>query len=315
MKRTSRLRIDFADFHVGFNKARNFFVEALSTQWQVEICDRPDLLIYSHLGHAHRLYPCRRLFWTEETILPDWEECDGALTCHRLEDPRHYRLPYYVVRGNPQALIKQSWEAQRIPELKTKFCAFVVSNAHPKKTQRRITFFHALSKYRTVASAGRYANNVGGPLAVGHDAKREFLLPYRFAIAFENKALPGYTTEKLFEAMEARCVPIYWGDPTVAEDFNPRSFINAADYPDDEALVKRVEEVDGDPALQAAYLAEPYFHGNRPSPVFSRDALCDYVERIMSSREKPVGARRSWWKPGRWRWLKGHRADPVLPHI
>jgi len=315
MKRKPRLRIDFADFHVGFDKVRNFFTRTLAHRWEVVIADRPDLLIYSHLGHAHRLYPCRRIFWTEETITPDWSACDGAMTCHRITDPRHYRLPYYVVRGRAEALIKESWEAEVIPRWKPKFCAFVVSNAHPRRTQRRIAFFHALTAYRTVDSGGRYANNIGGPLPVGHDAKREFLLPYRFAIAFENKALAGYTTEKLFEAMEARCIPIYWGDPLVAEDFNPKSFLHARDYPDDAALVARVAAVDRDPALQAEYLAQPYFHGNQPGPVFSAAALCDFIERILGAETPPVGGQRKWWQPGRWMWVKGHRPEARLPHI
>lgn len=310
-----RLRLDFADFHTGFPKTRNYFTRALAHRWEIEICDRPDLLIYSHLGQAHQLYPCRRIFWTEETILPDWKRCDGAMTCHRLEDPRHYRLPYYVVRGRAETLIKQPWEAARIPALKPKFCAFIVSNAHPKKTQRRLEFFHALSNYRTVDSAGRYANNIGGPLPVGHDAKREFLLPYRFLIAFENKALEGYTTEKIFEAMEARCIPIYWGDPTVAQDFNPASFINAAEFPDDQALVDYVAKVDQDPGLQAEYLGEPYFHHNQPNSAFSHEALCDFVESILSNSHPPAGLRRSWWQPGRWLLTKRHRAENPLPHI
>ncbi len=315
MNRRPRLRIDFADFYPGFEKSHNFFTRTLAHRWEVVICDRPDLLIFSHLGQAHRLYPCPRIFWTEETILPDWHQCDAAWTCHRLEDPRHYRLPYYVVRGRAEALIRQPWEGESIPRLKTKFCALVVSNAHPKKTSRRIAFFHALSGYKTVDSGGRYANNIGGPLPVGHDAKREFLLPYRFALAFENKALPGYTTEKLFEAMEARCIPIYWGDPTVAEDFNPGSFIQATDYPNDAALVERVAAVDGDPTLQAQYHTEPYFHNNQPNAAFSAAALCDHVERLLASPQPPVGRRRKWWQPGRWLVVKGHRAEPRLPHI
>jgi len=310
-----RLRLDFADFHTGFPKVRNFFTQALSHRWEVEICERPELLIYSHLGHAHRLSSCRRIFWTEESILPDWSACDGAMTCFRLEDPRHYRLPYYVVRGNAAALIREPDEAERIPPLKTKFCAVVISNAHMKKTRRRIEFYQALSAYRPVDSAGRWNNNIGGPLPVGHDAKREFLLPYRFSIAFENKALPGYTTEKIFEAMEARCVPIYWGDPTVALDFNPASFINASDFPNDAALVAHVADVDADPAKFRAYFEAPYFHQNQPNACFDEVAFCDFVASILSTERPPVAHQRRWWQLGRWRMAKQHRAEDILPHL
>jgi hypothetical protein len=43
--------------------------------------------------------------------------------------------------------------------------------------------------------------------------KGTVLRRYRFAIAFENTALPGYITEKLIDAIIAGCVPIYRGAP------------------------------------------------------------------------------------------------------
>ena len=48
--------------------------------------------------------------------------------------------------------------------------------------------------------------------------------------AFENTYAPGYTTEKIMDAFASGCVPIYYGDPLVVQDFNPDSFINAHDF-------------------------------------------------------------------------------------
>jgi hypothetical protein len=55
-----------------------------------------------------------------------------------------------------------------------------------------------------------------GEIAAGIRAKRTLLSHYRFAICFENTVFPGYLTEKLFDCLLAGCIPIYWGDPTVA---------------------------------------------------------------------------------------------------
>eukprot|EP00913_Durusdinium_trenchii_P000200 g182.t1 len=61
------------------------------------------------------------------------------------------------------------------------------------------------------------------------DEAVELLRPYRFALVFENKLVPGYVTEKIVNAFLAGCIPIYWGSRAVLEIFNPESFIYAND--------------------------------------------------------------------------------------
>src|SRR5262249_2370957 len=65
---------------------------------------------------------------------------------------------------------------------------------------------------------------------VDWNAKVAFLRNYKFVIAFENSSHPGYNTEKLTHAIEADCVPIYWGDPEIGRSFNVARVINAHDY-------------------------------------------------------------------------------------
>ncbi|MFR1060543.1 MAG: glycosyltransferase family 10 domain-containing protein [Enterocloster sp.] len=81
-----------------------------------------------------------------------------------------------------------------------------------------------------------------------HKDKRNFLQQYKFTIAFENVALEGsLTSEKLYDPIHAYSIPIYWGDPNVAERFNKEAFINCNDYDNDlDKVVKRVIELDQD---------------------------------------------------------------------
>ncbi|WP_241893343.1 glycosyltransferase family 10 domain-containing protein, partial [Helicobacter pylori] len=47
----------------------------------------------------------------------------------------------------------------------------------------------------------------------------------------------GYVTEKIIDAYFSHTIPIYWGSPSVAKDFNPKSFVNVHDFKDfDEAI-------------------------------------------------------------------------------
>ena len=67
---------------------------------------------------------------------------------------------------------------------------------------------------------------------------------YRFNICFENGSYPGYVTEKLYNALQVKTMPIYWGSATVGRDFNPRAFINASDHGDFNKLTDYVRHLD-----------------------------------------------------------------------
>jgi len=306
----NKVRIDFCDFWPGFNKVNNFFYNTLRERFDVEICDSPDFLIYADPGqHVHRVHNCVKIYFGLETFLPDWSECDYALTCHYLDDPRHLRLPYYVLGVNPIKLVKgdENWEA--LLAAKKKFCAFVVSNIHPVKTKKRIEFFQRLTKVKKVDSAGTALNNVGFVLPPGADQKQRFLKEYKFNIAFENSAVPGYTTEKIVDAMLARCLPIYWGDPKIGGAFNTKSFLNYADFPSEEALIEKILELDRDDAKYLEYLRQPYFHNNAPNAEFDRGRILDFFEKIFSAKIRPVSARRQLFQIGRWIAVKKKRPN------
>ncbi|WP_285693457.1 glycosyltransferase family 10 domain-containing protein, partial [Helicobacter ailurogastricus] len=69
---------------------------------------------------------------------------------------------------------------------------------------------------------------------IGHlvQNKHEFISGYKFNLCFENSIGLGYTTEKIIDAYFAHTIPIYWGNPEVAKDFNPKSFVNVHDFKD-----------------------------------------------------------------------------------
>ncbi len=143
---------------------------------------------------------------------------------------------------------------------KKKFCAFVVTNpCNPVRNSA----FHWLSQYKKVDSAGRLFNNVGEDIFAGLGGgggellKHEFLKNYKFCLAYENSSSQGYTTEKLLHAKIAGCIPIYWGDPKVERDFDPKGFIDARKFSTPEELIEAVRQVDADPSLYLQKFAVP----------------------------------------------------------
>jgi hypothetical protein len=67
--------------------------------------------------------------------------------------------------------------------------------------------------------------------------KKEVSSRYKFHLAFENYPLDDYVTEKLFQAITYKSVPVLWGAPT-ASFFEPgtHAFINAFDFKGPEEL-------------------------------------------------------------------------------
>jgi hypothetical protein len=304
-----KVRLDFCDFHPGFSKTNNFFYNLLRKRFEIDLCDNPDFLIFSDPGqHVHRVHNCVKIFFCVEDFQPDFTWYDYAFTCHQTDDPRNLRLPYYVLFGTPDLLQKGRDNPEQILASKTKFCCFLASYATPK-TRVRNEFFRKLCQYKKVDSGGRALNNLGYNVPPGPGEKYHFLRPYKFNLAFENRSIPEYTTEKIVEAMRARCLPVYWGNPEIAAEFNSKSFLNYFDFPSDEALIEKIIELDQDDSKYLEYMRQPYFHRDQPNEFFREDRLLDQFEKIFTTPITPVSTRRYPLQIDRWTIVKKNRLN------
>lgn len=75
------------------------------------------------------------------------------------------------------------------------------------------------------------------------DDKHELLSRYKFTIAYENTAYPGYVTEKVIDAMVAHSVPVYLGAPDIVEQLPAEAFIDARAFNSPEAITARMEQM------------------------------------------------------------------------
>jgi hypothetical protein len=78
-------------------------------------------------------------------------------------------------------------------------------------------------------------------------------------LCFENSSYPGYATEKLYDALCAKTIPIYWGSPTIEVDFNTKAFLNWHDYGDDDAFFEAIKDIDENPDLYEEMFMNPMF--------------------------------------------------------
>lgn len=270
-----RLKIAFTDFWDNFDEKDNFFVRLLSERYELEISPKPDYLFYSVFGSRHLAFDCVKIFYTGENQTPDFNLCDYALGFEHLDlGDRYFRLPNWYLYEKDTALMEHK-HLKSFSE-REGFCGFVYSNNNA--SPERNLFFDKLSAYRPVSSGGRFRNNVGGPVA----DKQAFLQGFRFSIAFENCSHPGYSTEKIVQAFAAGTIPIYWGDPRIAETFNREAFVNCHDYGSWDEVVQAVEDLDNDPQKKLAMLQAPALIGPEVSRASVLDALNAFLDAIFA---------------------------------
>jgi hypothetical protein len=109
-------------------------------------------------------------------------------------------------------------------------------------------------KYKKVNSAGKYLNNTGNKKL---ENKLEYEMKHKFSIAFENSSRSGYTTEKLINALMAKTIPIYWGNPAIHREFNTKRFINCHDYSSFEDVLEVVKKIDTSDDLYVEMVNQP----------------------------------------------------------
>lgn len=279
------IKINFGDFWKDFDKNDNYFTRLLSKRYKVIISDQPDFYFFTHSYYTGKRdylnYKCHRIFFGWENIRADWNICDYVLDGDfYLNNPRHKRYPMWVSYGLEQLCKQKDISAFK---KKKKFCCMLVSNPRAKE---RIEFFHKLSDYKKVDSAGGFLNNVGHSV----ENKMEFIKDYKFVISFENSSFPGYTTEKLIEPMFVNSIPVYWGNPYVAKDFNTKSFVNINDFGSWNEAINYIIELDTDEEKYLEMALQPWLNDNRVANEFSEESVLDFFDFIVkdSKTKRPV---------------------------
>ncbi|MBN1688725.1 MAG: hypothetical protein JW893_06455 [Candidatus Omnitrophica bacterium] len=282
-----KIRIGFAKFPCGFNPDEWNVMRLLRQVYDFEITDQPDFLFYSIFDGDMPRGRSIKIYWCLENLKPNFDECDWAFSQNYDEDiqnPKHYRFPIYMFVD----LKKKAVDFDKLREEKRKFCNFLYSHEVPSRND----FFKKLSRYKRIDSPGRCMNNQAGFDPPGfmvswlgdrswQERTMLFLSRYKFTVAFENTSYPGYLSEKLYHPMLVNSIPIYWGNSRIDRDFNTKSFLNYHDYPNEEAFIERIIEVDKRDDLYEQYLKEPWWVGDEPPQGASQKKLVQHFKKIF----------------------------------
>lgn len=113
--------------------------------------------------------------------------------------------------------------------------------------------------------------------------KFETMQDYKFAICYENiKDIPGYITEKIFDAMFAGCVPIYWGANNVTDAIPKECFIDRRDFDTCENMYNYMKNMDEKTYMKYLSNIEVFFNSSKADPfrieVFARSIVNEVID-------------------------------------
>lgn len=225
--------------------------------------------------------PFVKIFYTCESITPNMDKCDWAFGFDyedKVNNPRYMRVPPYIYFAYNFDLIP------RIIVYKTKFCNFIYNNHVPFRNK----LFKKLSAYKHIDAPGKCMNNMS---PVSHNdtnksrssndweiEKINFIKPYKFSIACENKFKDGYNTDRIIHSYLAGSIPIYYGDNKINNDFNPKSFINVSDCEYVKDAIEKISKIDNDDKLYNEMLNQPLLNKNSTyNLLILEKRLCDII--------------------------------------
>jgi len=285
------MKITFSDFWQypkAFDPNNNFFIHTIRDLFEdVEVVEPEDadVMFFSLFGNENGRYKdCKKIFFTGENVRPNFKRCDYSLTFDADgHESKNFRLPLWYLYidwfevssyDNPDWLIPESYlynDNEFTQKKKDKFCSIV----YGKQIESRINAIKNISSnYKKVDVFGKSNSNYYLP--DGEKYKLDLISNYKFSLCYENSVTPGYHTEKLLHGKIAGNIPIYYGDKSIGEDFNPDCFINAVDMSDEE-LIQKIIELDQSDNLYNKMTKEPIF-----TEKVSLDNIKDFLFKSLS---------------------------------
>jgi len=270
-------------------KSKNPFYAALSQRFDIQLDPvNPEFLVCSLFGIKHYRYSCTKVVWVGENIYPDFRTYDWAFSFDPTKG-RNFRLPLWAMQmRDPRALIDPLKKPRELLKHKERFCALAHTNS---SCDQHNEIFRILSSTKHIDVVALSNGLCDGDETSAINNLPELYTRYKFTITFENESSPGYTTEKITAPMLGGSVPIYWGNPDIAKEFNPDAFINARDYNSSEDLANFILKVDQTDESYINFLSAPKFIGNVLPEDGDWDVLADRFEIIFSTEIDPISAR------------------------
>lgn len=212
---------------------------------------------------------------------------DLALGYDYFIEPNYMRFPLWPLYmfapdATDEQIIKRCTELC-YPDVssKTKFGSLVARyDWHGTRSQ----IYNAISHIDKIYCPSSVCHNDDELKTKFADDKEEYLRQFYFNICPENSDSYGYVTEKIFEAISAGCIPIYWGSYNNPEPgiLNKDAIIFWNMDGDNSAAVKEIEELYANPKLLDEFIHQPRLLPN------AEEYILDMLHELETKLRKVV---------------------------
>ena len=294
-----------------------FFISELTGRRPVVSWYKPSLIICSSFGSYWllkiilKIYKVPSIFFTEEnlTTLKKYREYKNylngqpslAMGFDYCGTGNYRRFPLWLMYLFPPEVAVKASVADiqtRLDEIeakakcsKTKFAAMVASHdgyASKKKVfgpveiVSRTEITERVGTIDFVNCPGKLLHNDNSLKDEFQDDKKRYLEQFLFNICAENASVTGYVTEKIFEALEAGTIPIYWGDPNPEPTvLNPKRIV-FWDASRGEEVLSTIETLYLDINVREQFLREPLFVKTAAQDIYDHfSCLRRDLERLL----------------------------------
>lgn len=187
---------------------------------------------------------------------------DLSIGFELFEDERFVRFPLWMDYMFEPESTKDDIIAKcaklRHPEIenKDKFACLIARHDH---SGIRSKISQPLMKIDKVYFPGIFMHNDDDLQIRFMDNKHEYMRGFRFNVCPENSNCEGYVTEKIFQAIESGCIPIYWGSNNHPEIniLNQDAIIFWDPNGDNQNSLEFIESLNQSPNQMKDFLSQP----------------------------------------------------------
>jgi len=284
-----KIKIAYIGMHGEFDYHRCQLYKTLCKHYEVSVVEpsEAEYLFCNIFGNKYEYckYPQIRIMYVAENYLPDLNLVDYAISTYPISlVDRCFYYPMYAQAHNNASVIASHKRPLTKNDLQGKIYFANFISGHESEYKMRGRFFQKLSEYKRVEAPGKYLNNMPNGEIVDweNSSKTDFQRKCKFTLCFESTKSEGFVTEKIMDAFYADTIPIYYGSDTVKDIFNEKAFINVADYPDFDAVMERVKELDGDDEKYLEVVNQPVFVDEAREIAIDKgleDFLCHIIDQ------------------------------------
>jgi hypothetical protein len=270
------LRVYFNSFWGNFTpKMKQYFFDILSHIYNRRVVeggfDDSEVLIESVFGGTRihdKTWKHTYMFSGEPHVRDNYKDYTCVISGEADDfSPNNVAVPFYsTLLYESEHMFKEPPSSP--PSLPQKDVVVIISNAGATV---RNAFIDELDKHFQVTYAGRYKNNIGGPLEAGYGTEEfsKYISQFKFVISMENSEKDSYITEKIFHGIHSHTIPVYWGSPRVTEYINPARFINMKSIDDILPTIEKMKSIAASESIWQSMVMEPWEAINgelQPSP-------------------------------------------------